>query len=258
MRERGQPFSALHAFLAGLYRPMEWEPMGSRRTSTLPLAHLPADLDTAKVRPGVPEDAETLRGLYERPAARYRGAELLDIPVRTLRAWIRQGKVPVLAPTEGSRGVRLSDRTLEELRQAKPITWDGERFLRQSGGHPASEQQHGSGVPAEEQQASGTAACQPEDPAALPAARFYKDLLTGVERERDQALREVDHLRAQLKRRDEEINRWAIAEEQLRVMLMKLEAANAELAGALVVKALPPAPEVVETPKRTRWWQLWR
>jgi hypothetical protein len=40
-----------------------------------------------------------------------------------------------------------------------------------------------------------------------------------------------------------------------RKALMKLEATNAELAGALVVKALPPAPEA---PRRARWWQLWR
>jgi hypothetical protein len=46
----------------------------------------------------------------------------------------------------------------------------------------------------------------------------------------------------------------------LRVILMKLEATNAELAGARVQKALPPAPE--ETPRGRvpsgRWWQLWR
>jgi predicted acetyltransferase len=73
MREREQPFSALHAFLAGLYRPMGWETLGSRRSYTLPLVHLPAGLDTAKVRPAGPDDAETLRDLYERSAARYRG-----------------------------------------------------------------------------------------------------------------------------------------------------------------------------------------
>jgi hypothetical protein len=74
---------------------------------------------------------------------------------------------------------------------------------------------------------------------------------------RAQLREDVQQLRAQLERRDEEINRRAIAEEQLRVMLMKLEATNAELAGALVVKALPPAPEV-EPPRRAKWWQLWR
>src|SRR5687768_13702263 len=103
-------------------------------------------------------------------------AELLEIPERTLRAWIRQGKVPVLAPTEGSRGVRLSERTLQELRHVKPVTWDGERFLRQSGGNPAAEQQPDSGNAAAERQSGGNPAERQEEVAALPAARFYEDL----------------------------------------------------------------------------------
>jgi excisionase family DNA binding protein len=190
-------------------------------------------------------------------------AELLEIPERTLRAWIRQGKVPVLAPTEGSRGVRLSERTLQEMRHVKPVTWDGERFLRQSGGNPAGsppeadEQQPDSGNAAAERQSGGNPAERQEEAAALPAARFYEDLLAGVERERDQALREVGHLRAQLDQRAEEAQRHAIAEEQLRVMLMKLEATNAQMTGALVQKALPPAPEPEAARRRLRWWALW-
>lgn len=183
-------------------------------------------------------------------------AELLEIPERTLRAWIRQGKVPVLAPTEGSRGVRLSERTVEELRQVKPVTWDGERFLRQSGGNPAAGEQHGSSMPAEQQPSGGNAAERQDELAALPAARFYEDLLAGVERERDQALREVEHLRAQLDQRAEEVQRHAVAEEQLRVMLMKLEATNAAMTGALVQKALP-APEEATPRRKLRWWALW-
>jgi predicted acetyltransferase len=73
MRVQGQSFSALHAFLVGLYRPMGWEWVGSRRSYTLPLAHLPAGLDTGNVRLAGPEDAETLRNLYEAHVARYRG-----------------------------------------------------------------------------------------------------------------------------------------------------------------------------------------
>jgi predicted acetyltransferase len=73
MRERGEVVSALHAFLVGLYRPMGWEWVGSRRSYTLPLAHLPAGLDTRSVRAAGPEDAETLKSLYEAEAARYRG-----------------------------------------------------------------------------------------------------------------------------------------------------------------------------------------
>ena len=37
----GELVSALHAFLVGLYRPMGWEWVGSRRSYTLPLEHLP-------------------------------------------------------------------------------------------------------------------------------------------------------------------------------------------------------------------------
>jgi predicted acetyltransferase len=73
MRERGELISVLHAFLIGLYRPMGWEWVGSTRSYTLPLAHLPAGLDTRRVRLAGPEDAETLRDLYEAEAARYRG-----------------------------------------------------------------------------------------------------------------------------------------------------------------------------------------
>jgi hypothetical protein len=62
---------------------------------------------------------------------------------------------------------------------------------------------------------------------------------------------EVQHLRAQIDLRSH-------AEAELRVMLVRLERTNAELAGALVQKALPPAVEVKETPRRVRWWSWWR
>jgi hypothetical protein len=68
---------------------------------------------------------------------------------------------------------------------------------------------------------------------------------------------EIQQLRAQLDHRTEELQRHAIAEEQLRVMLMRVQATNAELAGALVQKALPPAPEMEAPPRQTRWWTLW-
>jgi DNA-binding transcriptional MerR regulator len=97
------------------------------------------------------------------------------------------------------------------------------------------------------------------DPEILRRAELAEQRAAMLESERDhlraQLQEDVQQLRAQLERRDEEINRRAIAEEQLRVMLMKLEATNAELAGALVQKALPPAPEPV---RKARWWQLWK
>jgi predicted acetyltransferase len=79
MRARGELFSMLHAFLVGLYRPMGWEWVGSARNYTLPLAHLPRDLEPAHVRLARPDDAGTLRDLYEADAARYRG--MLTRPV---------------------------------------------------------------------------------------------------------------------------------------------------------------------------------
>jgi predicted acetyltransferase len=82
MRERGERFSMLHAFLVGLYRPMGWEWVGSSRGYTLPLAHLPAGLEAANVRLAGPADAATLRGLYEAYAAGYRG-----MVVRPLSWW---------------------------------------------------------------------------------------------------------------------------------------------------------------------------
>ena len=82
MRERGELLSVLHAFMVGLYRPMGWEFVGSGRNYTLPLAYLPRGLDSRNVRAAGPEDAETLRGLYDAAAVRYRG-----MLVRSLSWW---------------------------------------------------------------------------------------------------------------------------------------------------------------------------
>jgi predicted acetyltransferase len=73
MRERGQVFSVLHAFLLGLYQPMGWEWAGGRRTYTFPLQILPRSTAQGTVREAGPADAETLRRLYEAYAARYQG-----------------------------------------------------------------------------------------------------------------------------------------------------------------------------------------
>lgn len=73
MRESGLPLSTLHAFMVGLYRPMGWEWIGSERRYTLPLAHLPRELEPQGVREAGPTDTATLQALYEAEAARYRG-----------------------------------------------------------------------------------------------------------------------------------------------------------------------------------------
>jgi hypothetical protein len=95
----------------------------------------------------------------------------------------------------------------------------------------------------------------------LFAANSHRAAL--AERERD-LLREqvstltqhVSFLQAQVDRRAEEIKQERRAGEQLRVMLVRLEETNRELSGALVQRALPPAP--VEPVKKTRCWELWR
>lgn len=45
-------------------------------------------------------------------------AERLGIPDRTLREWVRTGKVPSLPPDFGDRGVRIPAQAIEDLRQA--------------------------------------------------------------------------------------------------------------------------------------------
>lgn len=77
------------------------------------------------------------------------------------------------------------------------------------------------------------------------------DLLTAIEQQRDQALADVTFLRDQLQQERS-------AGQELRVMLARLERTNSELAGALVVKALPPADVQFVQPRRLRWWQVWR
>lgn len=64
---------------------------------------------------------------------------------------------------------------------------------------------------------------------------------------------EVQFLRDQLNLRSH-------AEQELRVMLARLERTNSELAGALVQKALPPAGEIgstMEPIRKVRWWWPW-
>jgi excisionase family DNA binding protein len=181
-------------------------------------------------------------------------AERVGIPERTLRAWIRQGRVPVLAPTEGSRGVRLSAKTLDELRQAKPLTWDGERFLggtaaaeQQQEGLAAAEQQHGSGMPAEERHGGSTAAAE-ERQAGLPFVA-YEELLAAADRERDHLLDEVQFLRRQLEESRQ-------AETQMRVLLGHHAATLRQLTER---PALPATASVdPDPPRRPRWWARWR
>lgn len=75
------------------------------------------------------------------------------------------------------------------------------------------------------------------------------------EREKELLRQQVDTLTADVSFLRGQLEQRGQAEEQLRVMLARLEATNAQLAGALVQKALPPATITQpETPKKARWW----
>jgi excisionase family DNA binding protein len=194
----------------------------------------------------------------------------LGVPERTLREWIRLGKIEALPPRPGERGARISASTLEDLRTTK-----GEESEPSSLSVPAADGGNPTANGGNWQQAAAEGNSWRQQTAAdlsPGAAGLSNDIVTDdttatalklaeqraamLESERDRLVTDMDHLRAQLEVRTHEIQQERTAGEQLRVMLMKLEATNAELAGALVVKALPPAPE--ETPRRTRWWQLWK
>jgi hypothetical protein len=144
----------------------------------------------------------------------------LGLGDKALRARIREGAITAWT-VEGKRGL--------EWRVRLPGDPEGRPQAPPQGSAPVEEARPQAPPPAEEARPPGSAA----DP----------DRLT-------QALAEVEFLREEVKAR-------RTAEEQLRVMLMQLERTNAELAGALCQKALPPAPEP-EPPQKIRWWvRLW-
>jgi hypothetical protein len=64
---------------------------------------------------------------------------------------------------------------------------------------------------------------------------------------------EIHHLRAQIDRQAERLHRHQQAEHELRQLLLTSQTLAAPLAHQLEQKALPPAPETVETPKRMPW-----
>jgi excisionase family DNA binding protein len=186
-------------------------------------------------------------------------ARELGIPERTLREWIRLQKIEAAPPRPGKRGVRISAATLGELQQTRP----GEEVA------PRSIPMEQSGLAADggnSRQMAADGNPWRQQPAAVDESEHCREvshdvsphaaILAAVERERDLALRELEFVKAQLERRAEEAQRQATAEEQLRVMLMQLERTNAELAGALLQKALPPHEE--PPARRLKWWQLWR
>lgn len=216
-------------------------------------------------------------------------ADIVGIPERTIHAWIKQGRIPVLAPPRGQRGVRLSAKTLDELREAKPLQWDGERFLGEiesappqqritasatspQSSNPAVAPPHSSSTAAGPQQSSSVAAppqTGPVGPVSLPpaiAARI-SELEAEVARLREKADGAQTACRVHAARRAEterivtfqqqQMEHSRQAEVQLRVLLGQQGMA---LLKALERMALPPAesPAIEAEPAQRRpWWRRW-
>jgi hypothetical protein len=194
----------------------------------------------------------------------------LDLNERTLRRWVNRGWVPTEPDPSGGRGRVTRAADLDQVAALKNRTYGGcpdsdrtasgqrVRTVTVVSGHggPDSDRTPDSSplnTPRHDVSPGAAGPIFPQE--NVHRAELAEQRAALLESELVRSRDDVQQLRAQLERRDEEINRRAIAEEQLRVMLMKLDATNAELAGALVQKALPPAPEPV---RKARWWQLWK
>jgi hypothetical protein len=175
-------------------------------------------------------------------------AKMADIPERTFRRWVASGRIASEQDPLMVRGRVLRAEVVMQFRDA----------LNGAGQRPASDPPPPAndrplaedGPPVAGQWPDNLRSHEetPELAAPCPCCQV-KD------RERETIIADVDFLRATVERQAEQLQRHAVAEEQLRVCLMRLEETNRELSGALIVKALPPAP--VEAPK-VRWWRLWR
>ncbi|HEV8177071.1 MAG TPA: helix-turn-helix domain-containing protein [Gemmatimonadales bacterium] len=171
-------------------------------------------------------------------------AHLARVSERTVQRWIEGGKVVSDMSDEGRRRVRRSSLPPACLLQSNSSLMsdvsDEERLVIEHLSDTLSDVRHDT----VECPTSNDSTHSLSDTAARSRAE-------SAERERDRLASEVEFLRAQLVSRTQ-------AEEQLRVMMAHLESTNAELARALVQRALPPAPDFAPAPRRTRWWSLWR
>lgn len=178
-------------------------------------------------------------------------AHLTKVSERTVQRWIENQRVVSDMSDDGRRRVR---------RESLPLSdrWSGDSSVMTDTA-PAADRQVTDTSDTMSDGLTDTMSDVVDCPTTNDSKHALSDITAGLERERDQALREVDHLRAQLEVRTEELRRRDQAEEQLRVMLVRLEQTNAQLSSALVQKALPPHVDTEpETPKKVRWWALWR
>lgn len=185
-------------------------------------------------------------------------AGLLGVGERTLREWARAGKIPTLPAIPGERGARIAVATVEELRQARPLAWDGSGLVDGGGApRPAAEPDGGerrlAAPPGGDRRQLAA-----EDGASQPlAAVAGAELVAAVGRERDHLAGEVEFLRRQLEAARQ-------SEAELRVLLGHQAAALRQLterpalAAPIEGEAAPIAPETAPPAGRSRrWWRLW-
>ncbi len=178
-------------------------------------------------------------------------AQAARVSERTVWRWIHQGDVESRSEKRGQRETRLVNRV------SLPASGPSEE---RSPATPVS----GSQYPPSQPAAALSTDAVSQRPAPADDSSEGQGLTGAQARVECECCKvrgeQVSDLRAQLERRTEEAAHQAVAEEQLRVLLMQMERTNAELAGVLVQKALPPAlsEAVPETPSRVRWWWPWR
>lgn len=186
--------------------------------------------------------------LYSVPTA----AEILNIPIRTLRDWIQAGKVRTLDPIPPQRGRQIPAEELDRLQQAAAAEGGTGRQVEAAdqgnGRHPAAPEGE------RRQGEAGESATHPLhlEPPELQALRAQ---LAAVEHERDTLADHSDFLKQQLQAREdarrEELERRDQAEAELRRLLL---VAQQSLAAMIERPMLSAADIQPETPKRARWW----
>lgn len=171
-------------------------------------------------------------------------AEQLGIPSRTLRDWVKAGKVTTHAALPPARGVRISPEELERLRLvvAERVANSGE-VRRDSEGRTAA----GGEDPVRTAAGDGEVR---QDAAAVELATL-RTQLAAANTTIEAVTEERDFLRERLVESEK-------GEAELRVLLLNsqqaLQAAEERLALPTEVPA-PPAPGPDPEPPKREWWQ---
>lgn len=253
---------------------------------------------TAPVAPdGSPRTAAAPGGSSRTVAGSYTiadAAQLLQVSERTLREWVRSGRIPSLPAIPGERGARIAAGVVEELRQARPLAWDGSHLVDGAAAADGSSKRlaedAGSSqrIPVEIAGASGataagTAQCPPDAAGApAPAPAAVSGPSGGAGELQAPAVADgplVAALSGEVSFLREQLVASRQAEEQLRLLLAESTRAVRSLSAALDRPALPaiataevteegptahataPAvPGVRQEPtaaRRRPWWRPW-